>query len=144
MPQAFPPLGLEFEPFLYAVLCNEKNGTPLTIISALARTGVDPWAEAARLATLPRATALAVLGRMCPEGGSHVLASANRILGLLPVSDEKAGLMANSGAGSWSSVMPVVLPLLIALTIMSIFWMQSAPARTEQPFIAPTAEAVSP
>src|SRR5215204_4817074 len=42
-----------FGRFLYAQIGQEENGTPLTILSAFARLGLDPWREAARLAQLP-------------------------------------------------------------------------------------------
>ncbi|MGP8263012.1 MAG: hypothetical protein ACLQMV_09220 [Rhodoblastus sp.] len=84
--QAFPPLGVEFEPFLYAIVCDDGNGTPLTIISAIARTGADPWTEAARIAKLPKTAALDVLARMVPErGAADGVAIANRLFALLPV-----------------------------------------------------------
>ena len=85
MPQAFPPLGQEYEPFLYAVVCDEGNGMPLTMVSAIARSGADPWKEAARLAKLPKAVALEALARVIPDHGvADGEAIANRLLSLLP------------------------------------------------------------
>jgi hypothetical protein len=43
-----------FDDFLYAPIGDEDNGMVLTALSALARLGVDPWDEAARLSALPR------------------------------------------------------------------------------------------
>lgn len=43
----------EFGAFLYAPIGEEENGMVVTALSALARIGVDPWQEAARLAQLP-------------------------------------------------------------------------------------------
>src|SRR4051794_2724524 len=40
--------------FLYSLIGEQGNGTPLTILSAFAQLGLDPWREAARLARLPR------------------------------------------------------------------------------------------
>lgn len=67
--QAFPPLGQECEPFLYAIVCNEENGMPLTVVSAIARSGADPWKEAARIAKMPKVVALDALAGMIPERG---------------------------------------------------------------------------
>ena len=39
--------------FSYATVGDEDNGVVLTILSVLARCGVDPWNEAARLNELP-------------------------------------------------------------------------------------------
>ena len=46
-----------FDAFLYAPVCDQRNGTQLTVISALARMDVDPWDEAARIAAMPKAAA---------------------------------------------------------------------------------------
>jgi hypothetical protein len=43
----------EFNAFLFAPVGEEKTGLPLTVLSALSRLGIDPWGEAARLASLP-------------------------------------------------------------------------------------------
>jgi hypothetical protein len=51
----------DLQEFLFAPIWIEKNGTPLSILSALARLGMDPWGEAARLANLPRAGAASAL-----------------------------------------------------------------------------------
>ena len=41
-----------FDAFLFAPIDDEPGGMPLSVLSALARMNVDPWEEAARLATL--------------------------------------------------------------------------------------------
>ena len=46
-----------FNGFLYAPIGEEENGMVLTTLSALARSGVDPWEEAERLSELPRESA---------------------------------------------------------------------------------------
>jgi hypothetical protein len=43
-----------FDDFLYASIREEANGAPLSVLSALARLGLDPWKEAASLAQLSR------------------------------------------------------------------------------------------
>ena len=50
-------LGPEFDPFLFAPIGAEPNGMPLSVLSALARIGADPWQEAARLTALSEANA---------------------------------------------------------------------------------------
>ena len=87
--QAFPPLGQEYEPFLYAIVCNEGNGMPLTVVSAIARSGADPWKEAARIAKMPKIVALDALARMIPErSGAEGVVIANRLFALLPLGRE--------------------------------------------------------
>jgi len=51
-PAAF--LGREFDEFLFSPIGDNDGEMPLTVLSALARQGVDPWQEAANLAQLPR------------------------------------------------------------------------------------------
>jgi hypothetical protein len=46
-------LGPEFDDFLFATIGIDQRGGPLSVISALARLDLDPWAEAAKLARLP-------------------------------------------------------------------------------------------
>src|SRR5689334_3168692 len=50
-------LGPEFDDFLFAPIGEERNGMPLSVVSALARLDVDPWQETAQLAQLPGVTA---------------------------------------------------------------------------------------
>jgi hypothetical protein len=50
-------LPLEYEAFLYASIEDDTAEMPLSVLSALARLDVDPWAEAAALAALPRGNA---------------------------------------------------------------------------------------
>lgn len=47
----------DLNPFLYAELGIELNGSTLTMLSVLARLNQDPWIEAARWARLPKAEA---------------------------------------------------------------------------------------
>jgi hypothetical protein len=122
MSQAFPPLGPEFEPFLFAVVCNEGNGMPLTLVSVIARSGADPWKEAARIAKLPRDAALEVLARMIPEGGADGAAIAARLFALLPVARQKLFIpvvASKTVAPRWSPVVPVIIALLLGLAIVS-------------------------
>ena len=52
-----PLIGVEYDKFLYAPIGEDRNGTTLSVLSALARLDVDPWQEAASLAGMPSATA---------------------------------------------------------------------------------------
>lgn len=51
----------EFNDFLFASIGEEESGSQLTVLSALARLGLDPWTEAARLSELPKEAATAAL-----------------------------------------------------------------------------------
>jgi hypothetical protein len=79
-----------FNDFLYAPVGEEDNGMVLTMLSALARSGLDPWGEAARLNELPRGAAtkrLALMISGLPHGQwaqSAVAEIASRLVALLP------------------------------------------------------------
>ncbi|MBM1218630.1 hypothetical protein JQU17_00360 [Ponticoccus sp. SC2-23] len=51
---ALNPHPPEFERFLYASVGEDRNGSVVTVLSTLARLGLDPWIETAELATLGR------------------------------------------------------------------------------------------
>lgn len=87
-----------FNDFLYASVGEEDNGMVLTMLSALARCGVDPWDEAARLGRLPRDAATKRLVSIIsglPRGQwaqSAVGDIAARLAALLPVEQAPASL----------------------------------------------------
>ena len=76
----------EFNDFLFASIGEEESGSQLTVLSALARLGLDPWTEAARLSDLPKEAATAALTATIarlPEGA--LKASDVRSIALLLV-----------------------------------------------------------
>ena len=54
----FAPLRPDLDPFLFAVVREERNGIPLSTISALTQLDLDPWDEAGRLAGLAKRDAV--------------------------------------------------------------------------------------
>jgi hypothetical protein len=97
----------DFDPFLSAAVGEEPNGMTLSVVSALARTGLDPWREAAELARLPRRAAterlaalIAALPGAAPAGlPPGVLAG---LVALLP-SAQRPGDRARDGKAEQSS-----------------------------------------
>lgn len=90
LPPAFSLLDSEFNDFLFAPIGEESNNTVLTVLSAFARLGTDPWQEAARLAQLPREAAAqnlkSIIARL-PDGSwgpSEAGPIAVRLVKLLP------------------------------------------------------------
>jgi hypothetical protein len=83
-------LNSEFNDFLFAPIGEERNEMLLSVISALARLGIDPWQEAARLTQLPKELATQSLASMVeglPSGRwapSDSRAIAARLVQLLP------------------------------------------------------------
>ena len=82
-----------FDAFLYAAVREDPDGTPLTVLSVLARLDIDPWEEAAKLAQLPgeaAARALAAVISALPKGSatdSGMIAA--RLITLLPRHSER-------------------------------------------------------
>ena len=96
----------EFNDFLFASVGEEKNGTELTVLSALARLDLDPWGEAARLSGLTKEAAtdaLAATIHSLPDGNwkiSEARSIAVRLIDRLPghvVSPAKSFPRRNSG-----------------------------------------------
>ena len=81
---------LEFDNFLFERIDKNSEGTPLSVLSVLARLGVDPWEEAARLAQLPRLAAAKRLASMiaampgAPSACLDAGAVSDRLISLLP------------------------------------------------------------
>jgi hypothetical protein len=90
LPARFSLLNARFDEFLFAPIGEEESGMPLSVASALARLGSDPWTEAGRLARLPRAKAteaLASIIAQVPRPGwkpSDVPGMAANLISLLP------------------------------------------------------------
>jgi hypothetical protein len=122
LPQAFPPLGAEYERFLYAVVCEEPNGAVLTMVSAIARSGADPWREAARIAKLPKAAAFEALGRLIPDrGDADKTAIANRLFALLPtrrLDKPFDGPLQPASASAAKTVVAVQNPLVLIVVVL--------------------------
>jgi hypothetical protein len=80
----------EFDDFLYAQIGAHGAEMPLSVLSALARSNLDPWQEAAELSDLPKDTAtqrLASLISQLPDGRwtlADSSAIADRLIELLP------------------------------------------------------------
>ena len=114
--------------FLYAEVGIEANGSALTILSILARLGQDPWAEAARWTTLPKAAAIDCLARSIGKMplGQQALAETNvtasRLFLLLPVQAQNPGhpirsAIASSAVPAWVPIAFLCISLLMGLAI---------------------------
>jgi hypothetical protein len=60
----FGPLGTTFNRFLYAPIDDDPAGSQLSVLSALAREGLDAWEYAARLQRLPTQTQVGELSAL--------------------------------------------------------------------------------
>jgi hypothetical protein len=120
--------GTPFDSFLYAVLGQDRAGNTVSVLSALARLGHDPWDEAAELSALSSAAAQSRLqGLMArfpdiPAEGRDPRATIPRLVALLPQSSS-----IKLGAGT---ILParVKLPttgVLIAVAMVVLFLVQT-------------------
>jgi hypothetical protein len=111
----------------------------LSVVSALARLGVDPWREAARLAGLPRAAAASALAGMIgklPAAAAHfdVVACATRLIDLLPsvrpvVARGPASLRRRGRPGIGLSELCLILALAATGTTLAyqLLWSRAEP-----------------
>jgi len=89
---AYLRMNVEFDDFLFALVGEERNGMPLSLMSALTRLDLDPWEQAAQLSSLAASEAvrrLASLIAQLPAGRwelKDASAIAARLILLLPQS----------------------------------------------------------
>jgi hypothetical protein len=128
LPSPFTLPHSQFNEFLFALIGQEGNGMPLSVISALARLEVDPWQEAARLADLPRELAVAALDRLIrrlPAGGwdqAETPAIVARLIELLPRRGGAARpVAAPSGSGKKAGPPVVIWLVVVALGAAALF-----------------------
>ena len=127
-----PLIGPEFE-FLGAAIGEDRNGTTLSVLSALARLDVDPWREAASLARMSREAAAerltALIDALPHEAASAIgsKASAADLVALLPKSKTPSfptSDMALGASGFWPRPMLVGLSALV-LMLLIVFAMSA-------------------
>ena len=64
LPARFALLNSNLDAFLFASIGKEESGMSLSVASAMARLGNDPWIEAERLTGMPQAMAVDALAAM--------------------------------------------------------------------------------
>jgi hypothetical protein len=118
--------------FLFASIGDEKSGVALTVLSALARLGIDPWTEAARLSALPKEASIAALAALIarlPEGdwqASDARTIALRLVEILPqqpTSVLQPAVSASLGNGLAKSASPMwLLGILLLVVAVLGYW----------------------
>ncbi|HYG90631.1 MAG TPA: hypothetical protein VD978_30735 [Azospirillum sp.] len=119
--------------FLSAPVWQEKNGTPLSVLSALARLDIDPWEEAAHLAVLPRdtaASALAAILRRLPGQQLETpdaVTIADRLVRLLPKGGSATTIHGDAGGqsrrtGTTDHWLLLALMAILVAWAMNGFW----------------------
>ena len=134
----------EFGPFLFATIGKDPNGTLLTVLSAFARTTIDPWQEAAQLAKMPRQAATVRLAAFIsklpnqPNAETPAGTVASDLIALLPhVAEYSPAMPAKASDILKSTNSRIILAFLaIALVNMLILMAMNGPA----PKLGPTAD----
>jgi hypothetical protein len=119
-------LGPEFDGFLFAVIGDDRNGMPLSVVSVLARVDLDPWHEAATLAAMPGELAarrlaplLATLSERTLQQASAAI-TAVRLIALLPhrTNPKIRPVVRESGAAAAAHPRALLGPILIAVFVI--------------------------
>ncbi len=114
----------QFDDFLFARLDEDSEATPLSVLSVLARLGVDPWEEAAKLSGLERVSAAKRLVEFiaatpgAPTAYLSAKTVSDRLIDLLP-SSAGVAIQPRQERGVWASTKPRVLswPVVIAVVL---------------------------
>jgi len=148
-----PLIGPEFDEFLGASIGEDRNGTTLSVLSALARLDVDPWQEATSLAQMPREAAavrLSVLIDALPHTPASAIpskTSAADLVALLPKGKTpnvrpSDGLLPATGLPQTqilTALIAFAITMLIVFTMSALF--SAAPGTGAQPRAASGADA---
>jgi hypothetical protein len=129
----------EFERFLYASVGADRNGYVVTVLSMLARLGLDPWKETAELVALGRDAARPRLGTLLalfpdvPTLESDHGRVAGDLSQLLPESPpsqtlKRAALtVADGGLGKSGAIWTILAIVFLLYQVMSIVGSGSGP-----------------
>ncbi len=150
-----PLIGAEFDKFLYAPIGEGRNGTPLSVLSALARLDVDPWQEAASLARMPRdaaAVRLTALIVALPDEPTKDIPAKTIAADLVALLPKAVGFTSVRPDGVFAAVGPQRAQIRFALGALAILAMialalsaslSSAPGNGAKPSAAPVGEATT-
>jgi hypothetical protein len=141
---SIPPLGSEFNDFLFALVGEDRNGMPLSVVSVLARMELDPWVEAATLAELPAESAARKLAAWLDVLPDPTLKPASpdtraaRLIALLPRRRNSTPPLPLAGTGAVAAAKPRALTkaILVAIYMILSLGIQLFFARREAP-VAP-------
>ncbi len=116
-----------FDAFLFAPVGEDRNGMLVSVLSALARLGVDPWAEAAALSDLPEVAALDRLDAMLVTLGDVPSVRPDhrnivvRLIALLPSSSAIGRAPAKAMAAGKSAPPLAMTAIWIGLLLVVLF-----------------------
>ena len=121
------PDGSDFDEFLYAFVGEDRRGSMVTVLSCLARLGLDPWKEASALSGLSEEVASTRMGSLLAKiGDVPALAResetiARKLVSLLPARAPRRVILPAGPPQSGErmrSVGPVVYTALFIISIV--------------------------
>ncbi len=118
-----PLIGPEFDDFLYASIGEDRNGTGLSVLSALARLNVDPRLEATSLARMPRDAAAARLTALIdglPYAPKSATPSKTTVADLVALLPAVSGLKVRCQHGAFAALRSPRTQTLVTLTALAI------------------------
>lgn len=124
------PDGNRFDRFLFALVGEDRNGASVTVVSAFARLGLEPWNEAADLAALQPQAALTRLEVLLsdfedvPALAKDHSSVAARLVALLPDSQpQRVSIFSGPAApaGAAVSLRWILTAVLIIFGLVNIF-----------------------
>ncbi len=118
-------------PFLFAEVGIERNGSGLTVLSVLARLGHDPWVEAARWARLPKTALIDCLAAsliqmpLSPEALADAHLTASHLVSLLPaesrnLSQTRLDAIQASAVPRWTPITLICGALILMVAVSAI------------------------
>ncbi|MCC5985238.1 MAG: hypothetical protein JJU42_12825 [Rhodobacteraceae bacterium] len=120
--------GTPFDPFLYAAVGEDRNGNTVTVLSTLARLGLEPWEAAAELAGLTQAEARSRLDgllarfRDVPALVQDHAAISQRLIDLLP---KTAGLRAGRATERLMPAGRIGIGPVLAIGVLILYLIQT-------------------
>ena len=124
------PDGSDYDGFLYAFVGEDRNGSMVTVLSTLARLGLDPWKEASELAGVSEGAALTRLGALLAKfsdvpalSGEHETIS-RKLVSLLPgraarhVPSQAGTLISGAGFGGVLTILGIASFLFVLARLL--------------------------
>jgi hypothetical protein len=128
----YAPLRPDLDNFLFATVGEEREGMPLSVISALTTLGLDPWVEATRLSSLQNRDAVEQLVPMIARlpgerwAPPQIRQIALGLIELLPATSRVRTAGDAAPQASAKIVPPMTFWLVCLLFAAAIAWMAAS------------------
>jgi hypothetical protein len=132
------------DPFLFAEVGTELNGSALTILSVLGRLGFDPWAEAGRWNSSSTAVAIDGLAQSIakmPLSAEALVKSrdtASRLVLLLPAQTKATATLASPVGSETTPPNWIAIAALCGIILLGMALSVNSASRSVAPLTVPT------